>query len=478
PYHNFFCVNCIPKPTATQGGNTRSLFQEGCLFDNEEFLSTFRGYECYNPHYELYSKTNRVIITESCYILPNYKRIARKPMPAIVKMRKLIEIFPAVHQMPFKKYDSMQAMYSDVRKKYREIRNYYSTNNTGSFMDFIDLMVERTPLVRPSASDRTRRLREIDTSSSFPSETLQIRENSEESTEIPSSVSDASTLHISSQSVGEEPRVAELPLPDSQQSAAATVLSTLDVQQSSSVSDASTLHISSQSVGEEPRGEEVPLPESQQSTASTVINTLDVQQSNQFNISSQDANIESVLALPLSESVESLATNIELDSLSPVLPTRVTMHRIHDSQEAGPSGLQQQQPRTQETPSSTTIEPSTADGPQPKRRRLAIPVNMTPEQAQRTKQVKRWDIEVMGEEVCNKAGADVGVPNFDRFKTEKPTTGKEGHLETGSSTSMSCVWLARNVVCLTDVLDLNYVLDSNHVLDSNVLDSNSFQLAV
>uniref|UniRef100_A0A182PLK5 Uncharacterized protein n=1 Tax=Anopheles epiroticus TaxID=199890 RepID=A0A182PLK5_9DIPT len=240
PNHNFVCVNCLPKPKTTPGGNALSLFQEGSLFDDEEFLSTFRGYEYYNPYYELYSKTCRVIITENCCINANYKRFARKPMPTIVKVRKLIDMFPAIHRMPFEKYDSMQAMHSGIREKYRAIRRCYSTNNT------------------------------------------EWLENS------------------------------------------------------------------------------------------TVSCGLDEQESNQFSITSRDSDLESVVTLPLLESGEYSEANIGLDSLSPVIPTRVNMNRIHDSQAAGPSGLQQQQPRTQQTPSSPTIEPTTSYGPQPKRNRLSV----------------------------------------------------------------------------------------------------------
>uniref|UniRef100_A0A182PFC7 Uncharacterized protein n=1 Tax=Anopheles epiroticus TaxID=199890 RepID=A0A182PFC7_9DIPT len=129
PYHNFFCVNCLPQPTNTTEDGPISLYWEGSLFNNNDFLSLFDGYEYYHPDDRpTYYRNYDLIITEYCELPPNYMRIVCEPMPASVRMRKLYEIFPAVHQIPLNNYSSIWEMFSKVEQKYGEILKYYLTH--------------------------------------------------------------------------------------------------------------------------------------------------------------------------------------------------------------------------------------------------------------------------------------------------------------------------------------------------------------
>uniref|UniRef100_A0A182K4A2 Uncharacterized protein n=1 Tax=Anopheles christyi TaxID=43041 RepID=A0A182K4A2_9DIPT len=298
--HNLFCVNCLPKST-----DNNTLYPERCLFNDETFLSMFCGYEYYNPYYGQYQNTNRLIITENVRIHPEYKKQVRKPQPALEKVRKLIRVFPAVHQLPHQKYASMAAMYTEIRKKYREIcMSYYGNTDLLSFMDTFDITVERTPQ-QLSAKERTIRSKEKENANKlFPTDTIMRQASSQES---PTSESDdaASLLHISSQSIAEE------------------------------------------------LGNQLAVPYSQRSEAGSVTSVQDEQQSSHsINISSQDVEMERESQFAVPEIAE-LSLNSSIASFnSSILPCHIRPLRlINDSQEAGPSGLQQpKQPDTLTAP--------------------------------------------------------------------------------------------------------------------------------
>ncbi|EAU76916.3 AGAP003646-PA [Anopheles gambiae str. PEST] len=335
--HNFFCVNCLPKSSSAT-----TLYRDRCLFNSDEYLSMFRGYEYYNPYYGVYYNTPRLILTENIRIHPDYKKIVRKPQPALVKMRKLFGVFPAVHQIPFRKHASMVEMYSELRKKYREIRSTYTdTSINQTFMDTYCITVERTPSVYQSVRERTHRVREGEGGGTalFPSDTMLMRTvSTQESAEPSTSESD--------------------------------------------MGDVSSLQISSQSYGDDERENRLAALASQQSEARSIVSAQGGQQSSgSFNISSQDVELERDPEFELPESIGSLLSNQSVRSIdsSLRLDHLVTRRRIHDSQEAGPSGLQQLQKQP----------PGKATTPEPKRRRIstATPMNPSPAEAQTTRDV-------------------------------------------------------------------------------------------
>ncbi|XP_035895866.1 uncharacterized protein LOC118504904 [Anopheles stephensi] len=326
PQHNFFCVNCLPKPLST-GNDADELYLPGSLFNNHEFLSMFRGYEYDNPYDHEFATKNRIIITELSKIYSNFKSIARKPLPKAVKLMKLYQLFPSVHQIRSRKYGSMAEMYTELRRKYKAISVAYNTSTSRPFYDDFDILVERTPLHSQTARDRSRGSL-AQQSNIFPTDTYLMRSQGSDQASMAgeSDVDDANTVQFSSQSLTDEPEH-QLQLPESQQSAALSILSSQDVQQNPSLGS--------------------------------------------VNISSQDVEIDPIL--PLSESIRSISPNISIaSSVSSVQPvTRIRpLQGISDSQEPGPSGLQQQQKNARASP-------------QAKRRRLSsTPVNPSPQEAQ------------------------------------------------------------------------------------------------
>ncbi|XP_050070152.1 uncharacterized protein LOC126558227 [Anopheles maculipalpis] len=342
PQHNFFCVNCLPKPRTT-GNAANELYQSGSLLNNPEFLAMFQGYEYYNPYYEKFATKKRLIITEHSKIYSNYKDIARKPLPADVKIRKLYKLFPPIHQIDFQKYASMTEMYTELRKKYKAIRMAYNTGVSHSFYDGYDMLVERTPF-RNTQTIRDLSRGGVNQSSLFATDTLLMRTQGSDllGSIGGSDVDDATSVQFSSQSLNDEEQH-QLQLSESQQSVSQSIHS---------------LHLSV----------------SQNSTVPSVFSSQDVQLQPSYgsiDISSQDVEVEPLL--PLSESIRSISPNISESSIISSVPRLSvrSLHGFNDSQEAGPSGLQQQQ------------QESVRGAPRAKRRRLSsTPVNPTPQEAQ------------------------------------------------------------------------------------------------
>ncbi|XP_053678617.1 uncharacterized protein LOC128728992, partial [Anopheles nili] len=160
--HNFFCVNCLPKPDPAK---QRVFYRDESLFNNLEFLSIFKGYEYSNPYDDRYFSTDRVIITEHAKIYPEIRKMATKPKPFPRKLKTLLKIFPAVHRLPFNKYLSLVDMYEDIIRKENEIRSCYRDRSLNTRLsDKFDIMVDRTTL-HLRISSRTERKSQGDSAS-------------------------------------------------------------------------------------------------------------------------------------------------------------------------------------------------------------------------------------------------------------------------------------------------------------------------
>lgn len=326
--HNFFCANCLPRPSTT-GNDADELYLPGSLFNNNEFLSMFYGHEYFNPYYHKYSTKTRLIITETSKVYSNYKDMARKPLPASVKLRKLYQLFPKVHQITFRKYGSMAEMYSELRKKYKTICAAYNRDNDRGFYDNFDFLIQKTPL-QPQAEQS--RSRASASTNFFPADIYLMRsgQGSEQLSIAETDLNDGSSVQFSSQSFNGE-RDNQLEFFESQQSVGSVHLSQRDVQHQ---------------------------------PASCPID-----------ISSQEVEIGPIL--PLSESITSVSPNISIaSSNSSIALARIRpLQGVSNSQEAGPSGLQQLQQQEEE---QDNVRPS-----RPKRRCTSTaPVNPSPQEAQ------------------------------------------------------------------------------------------------
>uniref|UniRef100_A0A182W5K8 Uncharacterized protein n=1 Tax=Anopheles minimus TaxID=112268 RepID=A0A182W5K8_9DIPT len=73
--HNLICVNCMTED------DTKDLQRAERILYDKEVLKLFEGHDYQNPFYVKYATQDRLIITGESHINPQYKEIARKPMP-------------------------------------------------------------------------------------------------------------------------------------------------------------------------------------------------------------------------------------------------------------------------------------------------------------------------------------------------------------------------------------------------------------
>ncbi|XP_053660548.1 uncharacterized protein LOC128709566 [Anopheles marshallii] len=311
PKYNYFCVECLPKPASNDASDASSMYAQGSLLRNEQFLRLFVGFKYYNPYYQRYAGKNRLIITEESKIHQSFKKMLRKPMPTEAKLEKIYKLFLPVHQLSCKKYGTLVEMYDELRQKYREISStYHEMELPQEFFDNFDLMIERTPLQTQQTRDRSQNATDLDT---FPSDSQQLRTGDSDEAVV---TSNAVSMEISS----------ELLVDNSQNSA-------LQLTVVPSATNSEFDGLQSQRV----RGVAI-------------------------DISSQD--IRNVDELPVLNVTPSSG---ELSSISSVLvaPSSKELRGYSSSQVAGPSGLQRQREETTTFPIpkrrriySTPVNPS------------------------------------------------------------------------------------------------------------------------
>ncbi|XP_049285862.1 uncharacterized protein LOC125765048 [Anopheles funestus] len=306
--HNFFCAECVPKPLSP--AESDALYPTGSILNNPEIMDMFEGYKFYNPYYHKFATKNILIITESAKIRPSYKAVIRKPLPTEAKVEKICKLFPLVHQLPNKKYDTTVAMYEALRRKFKEIREAYdATNLSPDFHDNIDLLVDRTPQTSRSRSQ----IYVTNSNSSYASDVYQMRTAASEEDSL--TPSDRTMVQISSEMISDH-----FQLPDSEEPVAPN-LATVSTQEAEH--SPNMINISSQE----------PENENESGPASSISNL------------SQNSSIATIISTGLNNS------------------RTQPRQGFSDSQEAGPSGLQQ---RRDETPLPkrrriTAVNPSPAD---------------------------------------------------------------------------------------------------------------------
>ncbi|KFB41319.1 AGAP003646-PA-like protein [Anopheles sinensis] len=306
----------------------------------EAILSRQLQYKYDNPYYKLYRDVDRIIITEDTKISPNYKTLLRQPSPLPQKIRKLQQLFPPVHRMPFQKHTDIVAMFEALRRKELEIYQFYHDASTSTLHDNIDLLVDRTPLhlrqwpVPPIIGDK---------------ELRSIRAESESSAEVNSIVlsqgrfSDLQ-VDVSADSLSFVPETVPA---STQQSTQQGISSQSSLLRSQVVSQTVHQDISSQSV-------------------SAAIDNPILSESYGYEVP----------ALPAIEDFPHVSSTSS--SGSEFLANRRTIVArrggvvYHDSQEAGPSGIQMNQQQRRQN------EPEAAEPAMKRRRASPLPMNPSP----------------------------------------------------------------------------------------------------
>ncbi|XP_058118772.1 uncharacterized protein LOC131287637 [Anopheles ziemanni] len=342
PKLNVFCAECVPRESDCNNSERRPFYQTTCLFNSEEFLSFFREYKCTNPYYKVYRHVDRLIITEDTKISPNYKRVLRKPGPKLVKMQRMLELFPPVHRMPFRKHTDVVAMFQALRDKAEEIRQFYHDGSTSRLHDNIDWLVDRTPLhLRQRTASRIpsdTELRSTEAASESSSEANSIVLTQESSSDWRNDIS-SSTVSMLSDTVPASTQQSTFP--------------SLSSQMSQRNTSSQACHISSQSV------------------SSTMDNPILSE-----NIGNEVPALAPIEDLPNISSTSSSGSEMEANRKTIVARRGAVV--IHDSQEAGPSGLQMHQQHQQHQNQPEAAEPAS------KRRRASPrPMNPSPADFQR-----------------------------------------------------------------------------------------------
>lgn len=100
---------------------------------------------------------DRVIITENAKLLHSYKQFSRLPLPKSLKLKKMRDLFPAVHRMQHQRFRTIKEMISAVERKYVEICESYmnlTEAEASKLQDNFDTLIDRTPMHLKQHSQR------------------------------------------------------------------------------------------------------------------------------------------------------------------------------------------------------------------------------------------------------------------------------------------------------------------------------------
>lgn len=154
-----FCPVCTPDPEHFRKHfHGEQLFRADSILNDRKLLDLLNRYVYSNPYYELYSNVDRIIITENTQLCAAYKTVAKRKLPKSFKMKLLMNLFPAAHRLPNKKYTSSVDLCKSVKDKYHEIcLSYMNLSEAGGsqLLDNFDILIDRTPLGERQTSRKT-----------------------------------------------------------------------------------------------------------------------------------------------------------------------------------------------------------------------------------------------------------------------------------------------------------------------------------
>ncbi|XP_065095754.1 uncharacterized protein LOC135717547 isoform X2 [Ochlerotatus camptorhynchus] len=154
-----FCPVCAPDSDHFRKHfHGEQLFRADSILNDRKFLDLLNRYVYSNPYYELYSNVDRIIITENTQLCAAYKTVARRKVPKSFKMKLLMNLFPAAHRLPNKKYTSTGDLYESMNEKYNEICvSYMNLSEAGGsqLLDNFDILIDRTPMGERQVSRKT-----------------------------------------------------------------------------------------------------------------------------------------------------------------------------------------------------------------------------------------------------------------------------------------------------------------------------------
>ncbi|XP_053695950.1 uncharacterized protein LOC128743412 [Sabethes cyaneus] len=127
-------------------------FKENSILNDGELMEMLEEFIYLNPYYKQLAEVDRIIMTEQTGLLSSYKKIAKKAMPKMQKLKRLMKIFPDSCRMANQKFPTMQDMCLTIKEKYINLR---SEPDSYQLYDMFDTMAEeQTPTVQREENRR------------------------------------------------------------------------------------------------------------------------------------------------------------------------------------------------------------------------------------------------------------------------------------------------------------------------------------
>lgn len=147
---HLYCPSCAPDPDHfRQRFPGERLFRDDSILNDQKLLDLLGDFRYDHPKKEGFFELDRIIITERTRLREPYKKLAKKALPKVRKLEKLMELFPPWHRMANHEFPSFRAMRSAVRHKVAQIDDSYmnlSETEHSQMQDNIDALVDRTPM--------------------------------------------------------------------------------------------------------------------------------------------------------------------------------------------------------------------------------------------------------------------------------------------------------------------------------------------